>query len=203
MAPAAPAMPGSTVRRPAVPVRPSVPPGMQLSYDPTGPIGALSPAPAGLPSTAATAPGAGTAPAAPATSGPTGRRPAVPVCPPMPPGMRLPYGPNGREWRKPPRPAGVVAEAGAGAEAATSPASGAATDPAPAPGGGPASAPEERPPLLVQAAPALPPRPVPPGPPVATADWPLVSDVFQPAHPQDVNGSHAVWRSFPKFAKAA
>jgi len=61
MAPAAPAMPGSTVRRPAVPVRPSVPPGMQLSYDPTG-----------------------------------------------------------REWRQPPRSAGVVAEVGAGAEAATS-----------------------------------------------------------------------------------
>ena len=71
--------------------------------------------------------------------------------------------------------------------------------------------PEECPPLLGQAAPALPPRPAPPavrarlapvGPPVATADWLLVSDVFQPAHPQDTGGAHAVWRSFWEFAKA-
>jgi len=32
--------------------------------------------------------------------------------------MRLPYDPNGREWRKPPRPAGAAAAAGAGAGAA-------------------------------------------------------------------------------------
>jgi len=41
------------------------------------------------------------------------------------------------------------------------------------------------------------------GPPVATADRQLVSDVFQPAHPHNVTGAHAVWRSFRKFAKAA
>jgi len=127
-------------------------------------------------------------------------------------GHATPCDPNGRTWRKPPCPAGSVAEAGAGAEAGTSPASGAAADLAPAPDGGPASAPEERPPLLGQAAPALLPLAVPHavrawlaplGPHVATADWPLVIDVFQPAHPQDVNGAHAVWRSFREFVMAA
>jgi len=126
------------------------------------PVGAPSPALAGRLSTSATAPGVATAPAAPAMPGPTGHRPAVPVRPSVPLGLRLPYDPNGRPWRRSPRPAGVVAEAGAGAEAATSPASGAATDPASAPGGGPASAPEKRPTLLGQAAPALPPLSVPP-----------------------------------------
>jgi len=65
---------------------------------------------------------------------------------------------------------------------------------------------------MKQAAPALPPLSVPPavrawlaplGPPVATADWPLVSDVFQPAYPQNMHGAHVVWRSFRKSAKVA
>ena len=72
--------------------------------------------------------------------------------------------------------------------------------------------PEQRPLLLGQAAPAIPQRPAPPavrawlaplGPPVASADWQLVSDVFQPAHPRDTGGAHAVWRSFQEFAKTA
>jgi len=71
---------------------------------------------------------------------------------------------------------------------------------------------EERPPLLGQAAPALPPQPAPPavrawlaplGPPVATADWPPVSDFFQPAQLQDTSGARAVWRSFREFVKGA
>jgi len=38
---------------------------------------------------------------------------------------------------------------------------------------------------------------------VAADEWPLVSDVFQSAHPQDVNGAQAVWRVFREFAVAA
>jgi len=41
------------------------------------------------------------------------------------------------------------------------------------------------------------------GPAAAVADWPLVSDVFWSAHPQDANGTHAVWRAFREFAVAA
>jgi len=66
--------------------------------------------------------------------------------------------------------------------------------------------------LLGQAAPAIPPRPAPPtvrawlaslGPTVASADWPLVSDVFRPAHPHDAGQAAAVWRDFKEFAKVA
>ena len=38
---------------------------------------------------------------------------------------------------------------------------------------------------------------------MAADDWPLVSDVFQSVHPQDVNGAQALWRSFREFAEAA
>ena len=66
--------------------------------------------------------------------------------------------------------------------------------------------------MLGQAAPALPPRPAPPavqawlaplGPTVASVEWPLVSDVFRPAHPQDAGEAATVWRAFRAFAKAA
>jgi len=72
--------------------------------------------------------------------------------------------------------------------------------------------PEERPPLLRQSAPALPPRPAPPavrawlaplGPTVVSADWPLVSDVFLPAHPHDAGEAAAVRRAFKEFVKVA
>jgi len=68
----------------------------------------------------------------------------------------------------------------------------------------------ERPPLLGQTAPALPPLPAPPavrariaplGPTVASADWPLVSDVFCQAHPHDAGEAAALWRAFKEFAK--
>ena len=176
----------------------------------SGSVGAPSPAPAGRRSTAATAPGAATAPAASSKPGPSGRHLAVPVRPSVPPGMRLPHDPNGWEWLEPPRPAGVIAEAGAGAEVGTSRASNAATDRVLAPGGGQASAPEERTPLLEQAHPALPALSVPPavlallapmGPPVDTADWPRASDVLQPAQLQDVTGAHILWLVFQEFAK--
>jgi len=70
--------------------------------------------------------------------------------------------------------------------------------------------PEERPPWLRQSAPALPPRPAPPavrawlaplGPTMASADWPLVSDVFLSARPHDAGEAAAVWRAFKEFAK--
>jgi len=38
---------------------------------------------------------------------------------------------------------------------------------------------------------------------VAADDWPLVSEVFRSAHPQDANGAHAVWRALREFAEAA
>jgi len=38
---------------------------------------------------------------------------------------------------------------------------------------------------------------------VASADWPLVSDVFLPAHPHDAGEAAAVWRAFAEFAKVA
>ena len=126
--------------------------------------------------------------------------------------MRLQYDPNGREWRKPPRPVGAVVVAGPGAKATTSPVPVIEAGPVPAPSGGPASVPDELPPLLGQAAPALPPRLAPTAvraglaplrPPVATAAWPLVSDVLQPAHPQDTGGAHAEWGSFRDFAQSA
>jgi len=41
------------------------------------------------------------------------------------------------------------------------------------------------------------------GPAAAVADWPLVSDVFWSGHPQDANGTHAVWRAVREFAVAA
>jgi len=126
--------------------------------------------------------------------------------------MRLPYDPNGRECRKPPRPAGAAAAASAGAETAACLAPVVGPGPAPSPSGGPAVVPEERPSLLGQSAPALPPRPAPPavrawlaplGPTVASADWPLVSDVFLPAHSHDAGEAAAVWRAFKYFAKVA
>jgi len=170
---------------------------------PTGPVGAPSPAFALCPSTAAAAQGPASPSVAPTTSGPLGRRPTVPIHPAVPPGKRLSCDSNGPEWRKPPHPAGAVAMAGPGAEAPTSPAPVIAACLVPVPGGGLASVPEERPPLLGQTALAFPPRPAPLavrawlsplGPPGATADWPLVRDVFLPAHSQDTAGAHAVWR---------
>jgi len=38
---------------------------------------------------------------------------------------------------------------------------------------------------------------------VAADYWPLISDVFRSAHPQDSNGAQAVWRAFREFAVAA
>jgi len=38
---------------------------------------------------------------------------------------------------------------------------------------------------------------------VATADWPLISDIFRPAHPHAAGEAFAVWRSLREFAKAA
>jgi len=70
----------------------------------------------------------------------------------------------------------------------------------------------DRPPFLGQVTPVLPSRPAPPavrsclaplGPAVAAEDWPLVSDVFGSAHPQDADGAQALWRAFREFAKAA
>jgi len=179
---------------------------------PAGPIGAPSAAPPSCPSTAAAAPGSASAAVAPPASGPPGRRPTVPVRPSVPPGMLLPYDSNGRESRKPPRPAGAAATASAGAESAACLAPAAGPGPAASSSGGPAVVPEERPPLLGQSAPALPPCPAPPavrawlaplGPAVASADWPLVSDDFLPAHPQDAGEAAAVWRAFKDFATVA
>jgi len=82
----------------------------------------------------------------------------------------------------------------------------------PAQGGVPAVASADRPPLLGQVTPVLSSRPAPPavrswlaplGPAVAADNWPLVSDVFRSAHPQDANGAQAVWRAFREFAVAA
>jgi len=38
---------------------------------------------------------------------------------------------------------------------------------------------------------------------VASADWPLVSDVFLPAHPHDAGEAAAVWWAFKQVAKVA
>jgi len=40
-------------------------------------------------------------------------------------------------------------------------------------------------------------------PTVASADWPLVSDVFLPAHPHDADEAAAVWPAFKDLAKVA
>jgi len=151
-------------------------------------------------------------PATPATTGPTRARPPVPARPTLPPDLRLPYDPNGREWRKPPRQAGAAAATSGGVGSAVSPAAARGSGTTPAQGGVPAVASAYRPPFLEQAAPVLPLRPASPavrswlaplGPAVAADDWPLVSDVFRSVHPQDVNGAQAVWRSFREFAVAA
>jgi len=179
---------------------------------PAGPVGAPSPAPPSCPSTAAAAPGSASAAVAPPASGPPGRRPTVPVCPSVPPGMRLPYDPNGREWRKPFRPAGAAAAASAGAESAACLAPEAGPGPSASSSGFPAVVPEERLPLFGHSAPALPRRPAPSavrawlaplGTAVASADWLLVSDVFLQAHPHDAGEAAAVWRAFKEFAKVA
>jgi len=155
---------------------------------PAGPVGAPSAASPARPPASAAAPGAVPAPAVEATQGSAGNGPTLPVRPPVLPGLRLPLDPNGREWRKPPRPAGAATTASAGGKVATSLVPAASAGPASSLGGGPAVVPEERPPLLGQAASALPPRPAPPavrawlaplGATAATADWPLVSDVSQ------------------------
>jgi len=169
-------------------------------------------APLASSSTAAAASGAMLAPATPATPGPTRAWPPVPARPTLPPGFRLPYDPNGLEWRKPPRQAGAAAATSGGVGPAASPAAAGGSGPTPAQGGVPAVASVERPPLLGQAAPVLPSRPaapavrswlVPLGPSVAEDDWPLVSDVFRSVYPQDVTGAQAVWRSFRELAVAA
>jgi len=38
---------------------------------------------------------------------------------------------------------------------------------------------------------------------VASADWPLVSDIFRPAHPHEAGEAAAVWRAFKEFSKVA
>jgi len=150
--------------------------------------------------------------AAPATPGPTRARPPVPARPTLPPGLQLPYDPNGREWRKPPRAAGAAAATSGGGGSAASPASAVGSGTTPAQGGVPAVASADRPPLLGQVTPVLLSRPAslvvrswlaPLGPAVAADDWPLVSDVFRSAHPQDANGAQAVWWSFRQFGVGA
>jgi len=168
--------------------------------------------PLASPSAADAASRAMLSPATPSTPGTTRARPPVSARPTLPPGMRLPYDPNGREWRKPPRQAGAAAAASGGVGSAASPAAAGASGTTPAQGGVPALALADRPPLLGQAAPVLPLLPTSPavrswlaslGPPVAADDWPLISDVFRSVHSQDVNGAQAVWRSFWEFAVAA
>jgi len=148
-------------------------------------------APLASPSAADAASGAVLAPATPATPGPTRARPPVPARPTFPPGLRLPYDPDGREWRKRPRQAGAAAATSGGTGPAASPAAAGGSGTTPAQGGVPAVASVERPPLLGQADPVLPLRPASPavrawlaplGPAVAADDWPLVSDVFRSFH---------------------
>ena len=143
-----------------------------------------------------------------ATPGPTRARPPIPARPTLPPGLRLPYDPNRREWRM----VGAAAATSGGGGAAASAASAVGAGTSPARGRGPTVASEERPPLLGQAAPVLPLRPAPNavqawlaslGPAVAADDWLLVSDVCRSAHSQHANGTHAVWRAFREFAAAA
>jgi len=116
--------------------------------------------PLASPSAADTASGAMLAPAAPVTPGPTRARPPVPARPTLPPGLRLPYDANGREWRRPPRQAGAAAATSGGAGSAAPPAASGGPGTTPAQAGVPAVASADRPPLLGQAAPALPSRPV-------------------------------------------
>jgi len=132
--------------------------------------------------------------------------------PPLPPGLRLPSDPDGREWRKPPRSAGAAAATSGGGESAASPASAVGSGTTPAQGGIPAVASADRPPLLGQVTPALPSRQASLavrscrallGPAVVVDYWPLVSDVFRSAHPRDANGAQVVWRAFREFAVAA
>jgi len=149
--------------------------------------------------------------ATPATPRPRAR-PPVPARPTLPPGLRLPYDPNGREWRRPPRQAGAAAATSGCVGSAASPTAAGGSGSTPAYGGVPAVASVDRPPLLGQAAPVLPLQPAAPavrlwlaplGPAVAAEDWPLVNDVFRSVHPQDVNGVQAVWRSYREFAVGA
>jgi len=188
---------------------PSASPPARPAADPVKAPAAASPA---GPSAVIVAPGAVPAPFTPATPGPTRARPPIAARPLLPPGLQLPYDPNGREWRKPLRPTSAAAATSGEGGAATPQASAGGAGPAPAPGGGPAVVPGDRPPLLGQAAPVLPPRPAPPafrewlaplGPVVAAADRPLVSNVFRSSHLQDAIGTHAVWRAFREFAAAA
>jgi len=163
------------------------------------------------PSAADAASGAMRSPSTPATPGPTRARPPVPARPTLPPGLRLPYDPNSREWGRPPPQAVAAAATSGGVGAAAPPAAARGSGATPAQGGVPVVASADWPPLLGQAAPALSSRPASPafrswlarlGRAVAVDDWPLVSDVFRSVHPQDVNGAQAVWRTFRKFAAA-
>jgi len=168
--------------------------------------------PLASPSAADAASGAMLSPPAPATLGPTRTRPPFPARPALPPGLRLPYDPSGRQWQKPPRQARAAAATSGGVGAAAPPAAAGGSNATPAQGGAPVVASADRPPLLGQAAPAHPSRPAsaavrswlaPLAPAKAEDDWPLISDVSRSVHPQDVNGAQAVWRSFRAFAVAA
>ena len=169
-------------------------------------------APMASPPAADAATGAVPSPATPATPGPTRARPPVPARTTLPPGLRLPYYPTGLQWQRPPSSARAAAATSGGGEAAASPASAVGTGTTPAQGWGSAVASADRPPLLGQVTPVLPSRPAPPavrswlaplGPAVAADNWPLFSDVFRCADPQDSNGAQAVWRAFREFAVAA
>jgi len=206
----------SAVMDPSPATPPDSPGGALSAAPPMRPdadrVEVLPAAPLASPSAADTATGAVPSSATPATPGPTRARPPVPTRPTLPPGLRLPYDPNGREWRKPPRSAGSAAATSGGGGSAASPASAVGSGTTPAQGGAPAVASADRPPLLGQVTPVLPSRPAPPavrswlaplGPAVAAEDWPLFSDVFRYAHPQDANGAQAVWQAFREFASAA
>ena len=201
---------------PSLETPPDSPGGAPSAAPPTRPaavlVDDLPAAPQASPSAADAATEAGPAPATPARPRPTRARPPVPARTTWPPGLRLPYNPNGREWRKPPHPAGAAgATSGRGGSAAY-PASAVGTGTTPAQGGGPAVASADRPPLLSQATPVLRPGPAPPtfrawltplGPAVAADEWLLVSDIFRSAHPRDANGAQALWRAFRELAVAA
>ena len=195
------------------PDSPSAAPSAAPPKRPAADLVEVSPAtPLASPSAADAATIAAPAPATPETPGPKRARPPIPARLTLPPGFLLPYDPNGRDWRKPPRPAGAAAATSGGGGSAASPASAQGTGTTPAHGGGPAVASADRPPLLGRASPDLPSRPAPPafrawlaplGPAVAADDWPLVSDVFRSARPQDANGAQAVWRAHREFDVAA
>ena len=200
----------SSARPPDSPVgAPSASPSALPAADLVEAPAAASPA---RPSALGAANGAVPVPSTPATPGQTRARPHMSACPSWPPGLRLRYDPNGREWRISSHPAGAAAAASGGGGAATLPASAGGAGPAPDPGGGPAVVSEARQPLLGQAAPALPPRPSSPAvlawlapliPVVVATDWLLVSNVSLSTNPQDANRTHAVWRAFLEFAEAA